>query len=223
MNDMSENQKKEKLSFLKWIDNFWYHHKVVVILAVVAIVMITVASVQLLTKKDPDVFIYYVGETNITMNSEQLCTQVEEMFAYDGNEDGVVDVHFKKDEYVMVKDSAGKRQAVDESSEVDIVQRFNLELASGDCVIYIMDPSYFENNLNYLEDVNKVLGYNDKRAVKGKGFRLGDLPVYKNTALKHLPEDYYICVRLKKNSFSNSYYKSNVECFKKMVEYQPNS
>ena len=213
------SDKKEKMTFLQWLDNFWYHHKAPTIIGAFALVMVVVASCQFFSKKEPDVFIYYVGETNIKVNSELMREELSVLCAEDYNGDGKTVVDYKKDEFVMVDEGDGKKQVYNPSEQSTTTMRFNLELMEGDAVIYIMDKSYFENNLDYFEELKNVLGYEHEDAISGKGIKLSDLYVYWNTSMKAYSEDCMICVRTKKDKFSDEYYEGNVEFFKNLVEY----
>ena len=215
-------ENKEKMTFLQWLDNYWYHHKAITIIGAFALVMVTVASCQFFSKKEPDVFMYYVGETNINVNPELIREELASLCGDDYNGDGKTVVDYKKDEFIMVDDADGDKQLYNPSEQSTITMRFNLELMEGDAVVYIMDKSYFENNLDYFEDLSNVLGYEHEKAVKGKGIALRDLYAYWNTSMKAYSEDYILCVRTKKDKFKDDYYNGNLEFFKNLVEFSGN-
>ena len=121
----------------------------------------------------------------------------------------------------MVDDGTGKKFVYDPSSQMTETQRFNMELGMfGECVIYIMDPSFFTPNNAFIASLEDILGYVPQNAVQNKGIVLSDLIAYKTTELINFPENYVICVVDKKDRFDDNYYKGNVEFFKKLVEYK---
>ena len=50
-----------EMKFLKWLDNFWYHHKWKTIISLFLIVVLTVCIAQLVEKEDYDACVMYVG------------------------------------------------------------------------------------------------------------------------------------------------------------------
>ena len=213
---------KEKMTFLQWIDNFWYHNKAATIIGAFAILLVSVASCQFFTKKPPDVFVYSVGESGIAPKAaDEFRSDMQDRFASDVNNDGKVVVDLKSDTFVMVDDGTGKKYVYDPSQQMTETQRFTMELGMfGECVVYIMDPSFFIPNVAYFASLEDVLGYTPENALEGKGIVLSDLIAYKTTSLIHFPEEYVICVVEKKDRFDDKYYEGNVEFFKKLVEYK---
>ena len=214
---------EEKKSFLKWLDNFWYHNKAAVIITLFVSVSLIIGFTQFFTKKSPDVFIYYVGHGALSdVASDQFKEQMQDYFAADYNGDGRVVVDYKEDAFVMVHTEEGDRYVYDPSAQMTETQRFNLELGMGDCVVYIMEPAFFNANTDYIASLEEVLGYVPKNAVAGKGIKVSDLKAYRNTALNRYPSDYVICLARKKSQFTDDYYSGNVEFFRNLVEYKPN-
>jgi len=229
---MSENEKyvpKEKMSFLKWVDNFWYHNKAAVVIGFFAAIIVIVCSVQWFSKKDPDVFIYFVGHGKLSAGAaEEFVEDMELYFADDYNGDGHVVVDYKEDAFIMEQTPDGNRYVSgDPNSNVQFnkTQRFALELGvmTGDCVIYIMEPAFFHANTQYIADLEDVLGYVPESAIKGKGIPLSKLKAYKNLSLNRYPSDYIICMARKKDIFTDEYYNGNAKFFKNLIEYNVNT
>ncbi|MBQ8758680.1 MAG: hypothetical protein IJZ20_03210, partial [Clostridia bacterium] len=138
----------------------------------------------------------------------------------DANGDGKSVVDLKFDKFVMTEDANGKRKVYNPSEQFSITERFNLELASGECVVYIMEPAFFAGNLDYLASLEEELGYLPEKAVDGKGIRLSDIDSYKaTTTLGYFPEDYIICLADREDRFDDAYYDGNVAFFKNLIEY----
>ena len=224
MNKDINNIPQENKSFLKWVDNFWYHNKAAVIIGFFVITGLLIGLTQLISKKSPDVFIYYVGHGKLSdVASDEFKDQMEYYFASDYNGDGHVTVDYKEDAFVMVHTEEGDRYVYDPSAQMTETQRFNLELGMGDCVVYIMEPAFFNANTDYIADLEDILGYLPKNQISGKGIKVSDLKAYRNTALHRYPSDYVICMAVQKKGFTDEYYNGNAQFFRNLVEYKPNA
>lgn len=91
------------------------------------------------------------------------------LIAKDYNGDGTVNIDFKEEVYIPEMMNS-------KPNELSSSDKFNLELALGDCVIYIMDESFYRGNKQYMCDLEDVLGYlpdaaYDDRAIRCRHFR----------------------------------------------------
>ncbi len=210
MKDRSEK------SFVKIVENIWYHYKWAIIIGGLALVMLIAGIAQLASKKAPDVFIYHVSSEGVTVKSVERLTDSLSEIASDYNRDGVVNVDFKEEIYIPDVISAGEGQ-------LSVTDSFNLELFAGECVIYIMDESFYLGNRDYMVDLVDVLGYVPKAAYDDKALLLSQLPAYESTpGLMDLPEESFICVRKERvglNEMDETIYANNLEFFRKFVEF----
>ncbi len=217
-------EEKKKMTFLQWIDNTWYHYKPQIIIGFFAIILIGVCLFQSLTKNEPDVFIYYVGEGEITVEgAEKFRSDMEMVLEKDYNGDGKKVVDYKEDIFVMYtadSETENNTYVYNSAEQMNIVKRFNMELAMGDCIVYIMDPNLYKANKDYILPLEDVLGYVPEFAHDDKGIKVSDLPAYNLTGLAAFPENYVICVRAKRSADDENYYRGNVEFFKSLTEYK---
>lgn len=228
-------ENKERNSFIKWLDNTWYHYKIAIVIGAFALVVVVVGLVQMLSKQEPDVFIYSVGQYGLTAEAgDKFITGLEEDFGYDANGDGKCVFDIKIDKFDMITDEEGTRYVDDPTGQNLPVQRFNLEIMAGECIIYIMEPAFFHANTKYLASLEKELGYLPENAVKGKGIVISDLDYYwaekygedvlpqmkQTSVLGYFPEDYIICLADREDRYKEDYYKGNVEFFKSLVEFK---
>ncbi|MBQ7399600.1 MAG: hypothetical protein IJW06_03955 [Clostridia bacterium] len=211
----------EEVTFLGWLDNVWYHFKAGIIIGAFALVILVVGLTQLVTRDEHDVFVYCVGDHGLSAQAiDEFTQEMQNCFAVDANGDGKSVVDLKFDKFVMTEDANGKRKVYNPSEQFSITERFNLELASGECVVYIMEPAFFAGNLDYLASLEEELGYLPEKAVDGKGIRLSDIDSYKaTTTLGYFPEDYIICLADREDRFDDAYYDGNVAFFKNLIEY----
>lgn len=215
---------KPKMTFRQWIENVWYHYKVPIILGLVVILMVSVGLYQSLSKKEPDVFFYYVGQSSITVKkTDDFKSDMENIMEKDYNGDGKKVVDYKEDIFVMysVEEGANTNSYVYNSTDqMNIVQRFNMELGMGECVIYIMEPNLYKANKQYIRPLEESLDKVPTYALDDKGIKLSDLPAYQKTAMRNFPSDYVICVRAKRNGDKEAFYNANVDFFRTLTEYK---
>lgn len=220
MNDMDN---KERMTFLQWVDNAWYHYKPQIIIGLFSVVLVVTCVIQYASKKEPDAFIYYVGEGEITVEAaEKFRTDMEELVADDYNKDGHITVDLKEDVFVMYSvdsETENNTYVYNSAEQMNVVKRFNMELAMGDCVVYIMDPNLYKANKDYILALEDSLGDVPEFAYDDKGIVVSDLPAYRLTGLAAFPENYIICVRAKRATDNEDSYNGNVEFFKDLVEY----
>lgn len=210
------------MTFLQWLDNFWYHYKVHTVIALFALAIVIVGSWQFFSREEHDVFIYVVGESGLAAaDSDAFMNEMSEKFTTDKNGDGKKIVDMKIEKFIMTEDANGRKEVYNPNEQLTASERFNLELAAGECVVYIMQPDFFYANLDYLEDLQDAIGYLPENAVNKKGIALSDLPSYKATmTLSYFPEDYIICLADKENRIDDDYYEGNVEFFKNLIEFK---
>ena len=212
--------KGEQVSFLGWIDNVWYHYKWPIIIGAFALVILFVGTFQFATREQHDVFIYVAGETGLAAADADAFMHEMEVFSSDSSGDGKKIVDMKFDKFVMVEKANGKKELYNPNEQLSATERFNLELASGECVVYILQKEFFNGNVDYFASFEETLGYVPENAIKGKGIKLSDLKAYKATmTLGYFPEDYVICLADKENRIDEDYYDGNVQFLKNLIEW----
>ncbi len=218
------NNNETKKTFLQWVDNTWYHYKVPIVLGFVALVIVVTCSVQFLLKKDADVFFYYVGDSSCSVKAiENFRADMADIMTKDYNGDGKKTVDYKEDVFVMysIDDEQNSGSYVfNQNDQMNIVQRFNMELGVGECVIYIMEPNLYKANKSYIEPLENVLGYVPEFALDEKGIVISDLTAYYKTSLNEFNKDYILCVRRERKNDDKEYYKANADFFKTLVEFE---
>ena len=210
---MKEQNEK---SLVKSVENIWYHYKWAILIGTFFILVFIVCFCQMKSNKKPDVFIYHVSSQGLTANSVEKLTDSLSAFSDDYNNDGYVTVDYKEEIYIPDVISTGQ-------GTLSVTDSFNLELFAGECVIYIMDESFYEGNIDFMADLEDVLGYIPEYAYDEKSLLLSQLPAYKNVlGLCDLPDESFVCVRKERvglNEMDKTVYLNNIEYFKKFVEF----
>ncbi len=208
------NKEPHPMTFSKKMENIWYHYKYVILIGLAAFIMLAVALTQFLTKTSPDIFVYHVSREGLTaVSKENFMLSMELVAGTDYNGDGKVKVDLKEDIYTGDVVTASP-------NALNTTEAFNLELALGDCVVYIMDRSFYNGNRDYMMDLEEVLGYVPAYAFDEKAIKVCDLPAYNKLAgLKDFSENSYICLRSQRKGMDDEYYDRHVDFFKKLVAY----
>lgn len=205
----------EKLIGLKkFFENIWYHYKYVILIVLAALIMFSVATCQSVNKKNPDVFIYHISTQGLTAASKDNFRSSMAHIAEDYNGDGAVTVDFKEEVYTPSLDT------VKAYGEMSVTESFNLELALGECIIYIMDKSFYDGNKQYMADLDSVLDVTPPYAYENKALLLSEIPLYKSIPglSDFLPES-YICLREKRSGMNEENYNNHIDFLKKFVKY----
>ena len=197
----------------KKIENLWYHKKYVILAILAALIMVGFALAQSLSKKTPDISVYHISQVGLTASSQDNFRESMKLIAKDYNGDGTVNVDFKEEVYIpeMINSSPNELSSSD---------KFNLELAMGDCVIYIMDESFYRGNKPYMCDLEEVLGFLPDMAYDDRAILLSALPAYKTVpGLRDFDPNSYLCLRQKRVGMKDSVYDAHVDYFKRLVEF----
>lgn len=208
-------QDKKPSGFVKNVENIWYHYKYVIITIVAFVFAFTVASYQSLQKKEPDVFVYHISTDGLTAMSKDEFKDSLKLIAEDYNKDGHVSVDLKEDVWVP------SLQSVMTGGDLSATDSFNLELAMGECIIYIMDKNFYETNKQYMADIEQAIGFQPKFAYDNKAILLSDLPAaWRLPGFDAFSEDSYICLRERRVGMNKESYENHVKFFKKLMEYK---
>ena len=207
-------QDKKTFNFVKFVDNIWYHYKYVILLLIAAIIILSVLIFQSVTQKQPDIFVYHISTEGLTASSKDNFRNSMALIAEDYNGDGFVTVDLKEEVYVPASAEAYVQGGL------SVTESFNLELALGECIIYIMDESFYNGNKQYMADIEAAIGYLPDYAVENNAILLSDLPAYrKMPGLMDLPAESYVCIRERRTGMDEDAYNAHIDYFKKLVEF----
>ncbi len=221
---------KEKLSFKEWCEHIWYYYKWLIVLGDLVVIFLIAAFFQLMFKPEPDVHILYIGKGSISVNGVEVLTDTVENMIDDYNKDGE-----KVCDYVditaLAKEESGEVFNADVNAAA--LTRFEVEIRSGDSVIYLLSEYYFKRamDLGVLAKLSDVL---DSSAMPEKtyneyGVYLQDLELYKAPGFNYLPGNTIVCIRHSPENDELKYgrtietYTANKLCFQKLITYKADS
>ncbi len=219
-------EKRDKHPFVKWIDHIWYYNKWMILLGGAAVLLVIVGSIQLLTKKTPDVHFMYVGKATISItDAGKLEDSVKELIE-DYNEDGSINVAFLE---LTAHTEEVSGAVFDADVNAGVLRRFDVEVATGDSIIYLLDEYYYKKvlEIGVLDSLESVLGAENlpENTKDEYGIYLKDLDIYKTPGFSNLPDSTILCIRRFPNEGEISYrrdlkvFENNRDCFVRLVKY----
>ncbi len=225
---------KANSKFIKWLDNFWYHHKWATIIVSFFVIVFLVCILQMCTREKVDITVVYAGGAFVT---EEKTANVElaieavmpEDFDKDGNKNAALiryEIYSEDQIKEMEKDKAngGQGQFVDHSFNSSNYKDFYNYVQTGDASVYFLDPWIFENlkENNRLMEISEVLGHTLEASEDNFGVKLGDLTIYKKYAtIRALPKNTVVCIlrpAIAGNSADPEYYANEIAMFRAIIE-----
>lgn len=190
----------------KWA-NFWYHHKVKVLMISFFTIVIGIGVAQFASQQNPDVYILYSGPDYITPNQNvALCDALEDVMI-DYNGDGKVfaqlnDLVFMSEdqmkEYESEVEAQGDTAAVDRLSNKDTYERFVYEVFGENSSICILAEDQYEMvkaEGGFLE-LSELFDEVPEGAIDGYGIRISETKFAEfYTAFQIFPGDTVIALR----------------------------
>lgn len=149
--DIYENHDLSPIKVNKWA-NFWYHHKVKVIMITAFSFMIIVAMWQFLSKQNPDAIVLYSGPVYITANENSaFCDAVESIMPdYNGDDKKMVqlnDIVFLSDGQIKKleaeAEASGGKFMCDITGNAQMKERFSAEVFGGEASICILSVDQY--------------------------------------------------------------------------------
>lgn len=145
---------KAMKKFLKWLDNFWYHYKWVVLLVVGFGICIGVMTAQFIEKDSFDAVVLYTGPKLPTANETK---DMESAFAsllpgdYDGDNKKTLSINalfLMTDEQLQNSqyqvDEEGNKAYVNTSEMVKTKENFSTQIFVGEALVCMLDPAWYD-------------------------------------------------------------------------------
>ncbi len=117
-----------------WLENFWYHHKVGVLISGFSLIALVILVAQAVTRERPDYTAVMVTETALLPDEVTYLEQVLVQYGEDVNGDGEVVVQINN---LFL---GGKQYANQDTN----AQALQMQLISGDTLLYLYEPAYEE-------------------------------------------------------------------------------
>ena len=227
--------------FIKWLDNFWYHHKWKVIIITFFAIVAIVGAVQMLSKEKYDVEVTVATHTvYYTENVDSLERALAGLMPSDMNGDGKKKVQLNL--YKIYSESelkaANEAETDDQGNPVifadptynkEQINQFNSYIMTGQCTVMIVSEYVYGDLVSRREDIllkpmSEIFGDElpSGTTADGYGIKLSECGAYSLDAFRSLPRDSIICIMrpfvMSGNSNSEKYEKT-IGYFKSIVEF----
>lgn len=225
--------------FLKWWDNFWYHHKWTVIVVAFFLVVFIVCFVQCSQRTLSDIYVTFSGGVVVSEEEGNAISQVmgSLLSAKEGenaSKVGVVSYTFFSEEELRALytdpetkkfDNAGYNRAKQANAErFSSLQDY---MMTGECSLWLISPTVY-GELNMKSDLGvsleEALGSRPACAYDDYAIRLGDTELYRYyEALQVLPEDTLVVLSASfiwGASSDDARYAQIRELFRAIVEFK---
>lgn len=224
---------------VRWLDNFWYHHKWGGIITLFLAVVLIVGIVQICSRESYDIQIGLAGAYTLTAQEKADLVSSLTKYCKDYNEDGEVVVYLHTNQVYSSEEYESERAYWEaESEQFYISSSYNSDqqsevdekLMSGVYSIAFFSPYMYErkrdasSERNYLVPLSELYG-EDELPVgvteDGFGIRLGDTDLYKyDPAMQMLPEDTILCLHAQLVSVEDDVYAHACEMFRALADYR---
>ena len=207
----------EKMTFRQWWENYWYHYKAITWIVVFSVFVVIVCTVQLLSKDDPDVHITYAGYDLVAGSELSDINGTVTSLIEDYNGDGVKKLGFLSLQLGPTT-IYGDSQVLEASKHTETMQRFQLEIAAGDSMIYFVDSYLYKSMYEKGQVVPFAdsIGYVPEGAYDDCAVPITALSLYEAPGFKDLPETTLVCLR---NLPDRDTYEIHRKLFQSLLEY----
>ena len=222
--------KEERRTFGEWFGDLWYRYKWLLIICAFLAVFIVISLVQLLSAKNADVKMLYVGPEYLNETArERLFTSIAALAPdYDG--DGEVNTDLLDIVIRRYYDESDPENYVRYDKDRESDKRFQTEIRAGDAVIYVLDSIYYKKCVDegILAKLSEVLPPESMPAetLGEYGVELGKLNARLMPGLDVLPGDLVLCIRRSpdkddiKYGRAADYWESNRKAFENIIKYR---
>lgn len=233
--EYTEGISVEKSKFLKWLDNYWYHYKWVMVIVAFFLIVGIICTAQMCGREKEDLIVVYAGRNTLSVEEQSNLARALEAVApedFDGNGDkniAVTTYSILSEEQIKEiqseTDEEGKSLFVDNSYNSKQYETYSNYIMTGESSVLFLDPWLFENlrSADRLATVEDIIGYVPDSAYGEYGVRLGDTKLYETYGVMQLlPEDTVICILrpyVAGNSSKEEYYARETAMFEALVTF----
>ncbi|MCL1858574.1 MAG: hypothetical protein FWF92_05010 [Oscillospiraceae bacterium] len=230
-----EEQKEVGDYLFDWkrkFDNFWYHYKIAFIIGVIILIFVIFCIAQCASRVKGDANIAYIGAQEIDSEMyDELQYALNQILDEDLNGDGKIHVDFTQFLYMTGVQAENMRaigKAVDYQSLMTTQTQINLELTTGNIIIYFINPEVYKElavpgRFMPLED---ALGYVPEYANDVYSIKLGSLQCWDYyEGIYNFPSGTLVVLRdmqvsEEDNKTMQDRYERNLTMFRRLVEFK---
>lgn len=218
------------------LENFWYHHKIGVVITVTFALIFTVCAVQLFSRTDYGLYAMYAGPANINVSPTGEATYLKLENAIrqvSGENDLECSIQcftfVPKD---LAREYVEKGINYDHAANLNTHNTFLTAIANGKDSILLLTPELYDEvkDNGALAPLCDVLDTVPDFSPDGYGIPLGETGFYKfYDSLSEIPRDTVLCLRNLENPSTlfgrdtgGDAWEKQVDIFRKIVEFEVN-
>ena len=224
-----------KTEIKKKAENFWYHHKIGVLITLAFVIIFTVCAVQMMNRTSYDLYVLYAGPENINVSSDGGVTVQAKLESALRQVSGEAELNCSIECVTYIPDDLAKEyidKGINYSAgdNLNAYNSFKNSVVNGKYAVLMLTPTlYEETKLNgALASLEEVLGYKPENSEDGFGIALGDTSFYRFfDGISDIPADTVLCLRNLENPSSlfgmntgGENWEAQVEIFRKIVEFE---
>ncbi len=224
---------------VKWLENFWYHNRWIVLIVGFFIIAGSIMIFQLFDRDEYDAMLLYTGPEYPNANEvRELEDAFENVVSEDYNGDGkhtvslncvflMTEEQLEDDKYLY--DEEGNPIYINTSDMVKTKQQFSTQMFVGEALICLLDPNWYEfaKEQDAFVPLDELLETVPEGSYDEAALYLRDTEFGKYfTAVNALPEDTLICFRrmptatsLKDKKAEEKRYEYNKQLFIDILEF----
>lgn len=199
-NDIQFEQ-KEKTGFVAWLDNFWYHYKIPVILILSFALIIIISAAQSCSvhkEGKSDISFIYAGPYKYTPAEERIVESTLAEYTVDLDGNGKKTAAIRSFQVASKEEIQASDNSITNSYSTEQMKLFSDYTMTGEASIAILSE-YLYNQLKESERLMDLSAFLPNEAVAlsddGFGVLLSKTELYKGSEeLQHLPENTYLCL-----------------------------
>jgi hypothetical protein len=209
-----------------FIENFWYHYKWPTIIVCFFVIVFTICTAQMCSKKSYDMTIVYAGPYNI---DAERANDIKGVFdftiAKDYDGDGEKSTQLVS--YLIYTQEQVEKIEAEESVFVDRAYIANenqnfFNFASTEAGICFLDPSLYQSlrEADRLVNISETFGVTPEGLVDGCGVEISKTALYAEYAvLREMPSDTVVCMLRKQLTKKDAAYANELETFKAILNF----
>lgn len=195
---------------LRWLDNFWYHHKWGVIVTLFFAVILIVGIVQICDRESYDMQVSVAVPYTMKAQEKEDFVDLLAQFCRDYNEDGKTLVFAQTNQVYSAEEYESEKAYWEEQSEQFYIdsaynssqlENFEQYIMQGECTLMFLSPYVYSLKKESDHLLPLVELYGDAALPSGAtedglGIRLAETDFYRyNPAAHALPADTIICLQ----------------------------
>lgn len=208
---------------LKWLDNFWYHHKWAVIITAFFLVVALVCGVQMANKQSYDACVMFIGNGGkITGTQYQDILSSLKTVCADTDGDKEISVLFSREAFISDEDdpvASNINSNITTFMQSSLYQDYYLYFIDPVLYDYYKDSGMFVPLADYVENIPEEIMY-DACAIK-----LSMCEFYSYAGISAMPEDTLIVLKTvpyftsnKKTEYCKSLQLAHAEIITNIIE-----